>query len=214
MAKSFSKSDAIRFGWETTKRDFWFFAKVLCAVFLFFVVLGAIVEKFSESAPLLSFLVKIAGAAVGLILSMGFIKISLKYAGGARGEWEDLYTHTRFFWNFLLASILYGFIVLCGLILFIVPGILWAIRFRFFGYFIVDKDFGALDALRKSSHITQGVRGDLFLFFGILVFINVLGMMPFGLGLFFTIPTSLIATAWVYRKLLRDTGVGLRDENR
>lgn len=209
MVKIFSKRDALTFGWETTKRNFWFFAKVLCAVFLFFMVINMVAERFKESAPLFYFLINIGEVVIGLIVSMGLIKISLKFVDGMRGEWEDLYSQTRFFWDFLLSSILYGFIVLCGLILFIVPGVIWMVQFYFFRYFIIDKDLGAIDALRKSAHITRGARWNLLSFLGIAALINIIGILPFGIGLFFTIPTTLIASAWVYRALLANSESGL-----
>jgi len=95
--------------------------------------------------------------------------------------------------------------------LLIIPGIIWAIKFYFFSYLIVDKGLGPIEALKRSSAITDGSKWDLFLL-GLLLFgINLIGAIPFFLGWFVTIPISMVATAFVYRKLLSETGVPKTD---
>ncbi len=92
-----------------------------------------------------------------------------------------------------------------GLILLIIPGIIWAIQFCFYDYLIVDRGFGPVDALKKSSEITKGVKLDLFVFGMLLGIINLLGFICLVVGLFVTIPTTMVAMAFVYRKLLAQT---------
>lgn len=105
----------------------------------------------------------------------------------------------------MVGSIIYGVIVSLGLILLIIPGIVWAIKFQFFDYLIIDKGLGPIDALEKSSEITRGVKLDL-LTFGILIWIiNLLGLLCLVVGLFVTIPITVVAKAFVYRKLLHET---------
>ena len=109
------------------------------------------------------------------------------------------------FFDYLIGSILYGLIVVVGLILLIIPGIIWAIKFQFFDYLIVDKGLGPIDALEKSSDITRGVKWDLFAFGILLAIINILGFLCLVVGLFVTIPVTLVAMAFVYRELLPET---------
>ena len=89
----------------------------------------------------------------------------------------------------------------------IVPGIIWAIKFQYYGYFIVDKGLGPIKALEASSELTDGIKWDLFLF-GLLLFcINILGLLCLLIGSFATVPTTMLAYTFVYRKLesqLRD----------
>jgi uncharacterized membrane protein len=109
------------------------------------------------------------------------------------------------FFKYLIGDILYGLIIIGGLILLIIPGIIWAIQFQFFGYLIIDKGLGPIEALKKSSKITKGAKWDLFLLGILLVLINILGALALLVGLFATIPTTMIANAFVYRKLLSQT---------
>lgn len=56
---------------------------------------------------------------------------------------------------------------------------------------------------KKSSLITRGVKWDLFLFDLLLTLINFLGTLCLLIGLFATIPTSMMTTVFVYRKLAK-----------
>ena len=101
-----------------------------------------------------------------------------------------------------LASILVGLGVIGGLILFIVPGIILAIMWHFFGYVIVqDPATGPTDAMRRSAEITRGSRWQLF-GLGLLLFgINILGALACGIGIVFTYGITAIAVAYTYKTL-------------
>ena len=134
---------------------------------------------------------------------MGLIKIALKFCDGQKGKFDDLFAHFHLFFKYLAGSILYSLITLAGTILLIIPGIIWGIKFQYFAYFIVDKGLGPIEALKASSAITQGVKWELFLFGLLLFLINLLGLICLIVGIFATIPTVIVAYAFVYRKLER-----------
>jgi len=79
--------------------------------------------------------------------------------------------------------------------------VIWAIKYQFFGYLIVDRGLGPVEAIRKSAGVTDGAKVDLFLFGLLIAGINLLGMLALVVGLFVTLPLSLIAYAHVYRRL-------------
>jgi len=83
----------------------------------------------------------------------------------------------------------------------VIPGIIWAIKFQYFSYLMVDRGMGPIDALKESAKITEGVRTNLFFLKLLLVVINIVGMLFFVVGLLVTIPISIMAEAYVYRKL-------------
>ncbi len=80
-------------------------------------------------------------------------------------------------------------------------GIIWSIRLSKFPYFIIDKGRNPIDALKDSWGLTRGSTWNLLLFTLLLVLVNVLGALAFGVGLLATIPTTQLAHAFVYRKL-------------
>lgn len=142
---------------------------------------------------------------LNFIMGMGLIKIVLKFSDNKKGVFSDLFSSAHLFFKYLLGSILYGLIVLAGAILLIIPGIIWAIQFQFFTYFVIDRELNPIAALKKSSAITKGVKWNL-LGFGLLVgLINLAGLLCLAIGLFITVPTTMVAIAFIYRSLAKQT---------
>ncbi|MEK7502148.1 MAG: hypothetical protein AAB609_01320 [Patescibacteria group bacterium] len=143
--------------------------------------------------------------AISIVVQVGFTKIILDLHDGKPLNFSHLYTLYPLALRFLGASILYGFIVAVGFILLIIPGVIWALKFQFYSFLIVDKNIGIMDSLKKSSAMTEGIKMNLFLFAFLLVVINIAGALALIIGLFVTIPTTIMATVYVYRKLLSQT---------
>jgi len=140
-----------------------------------------------------------------IIISIGLITIALKFLDDEVPKFEDLFSFKPYFWRYFGASILTGLVVWAGLILLIVPGIYWALKFQFFGYFVVDQNCEPIESMRRSSQITQSVKWKLLGFGVFLAIINVIGAICLFVGLFVTVPVTLLAYSSVYRKLLSQT---------
>ena len=87
------------------------------------------------------------------------------------------------------------------LLLYFLPCFYMWIKIQFFPYLIISKELGPIEALKKSYDITEGQSVNLILFLSILVMINLIGLIPLGLGLVFTIPFSLVATGVMFTNL-------------
>ena len=201
-AEKFSISEAIHFGWNTMKSNLGFFIGLLIFVFLFTSLSSIIAAKATEANIFLGLIFYIADFSLSIIISIGLVKIALRFCDNEKGRFADIFSQYPLFPQYLVGSILYGLIVFAGTILLIIPGIIWGIQFCFYDYFIVDKGLGPIEALKRSSAITRGVKWDLFGFFLILSGINLLGALCLLIGLFVTIPTTMVALAFVYRKLM------------
>ena len=199
--KKFSIKEALSFGWNIMKSNFWFFVGLLLIIWSVSLVYGLIDDQIKEQTVLL-LIVALVFFVLNIIIAMGAIKIALKFHDGQKGRIADLFSCFRLFSKYLLSSIIYGLIVLVGLILLIIPGIIWAIKFQFFGYFIVDKGLGPIESLKQSAKITKDTKWTLFLFGLLSGLINLLGALLLLVGLFATVPTTMMAKAFVYRKLL------------
>jgi hypothetical protein len=85
-------------------------------------------------------------------------QISL-YAMIIRGTQIDLKKCVSRSWkhlfNLLIGSLIYIFFTFMGLLLFIVPGIIIAVRLSFYCFFIVLDDLKPVDALKKSAQVTK-----------------------------------------------------------
>jgi len=198
----FSIGDAIGFGWDTMKANIGFFIGVLLVAFVIEIIPEAVAQATREDAPAASALASLVSMIVQMAITMGIIRISLRFCDDENAEFADLFNCFPLLLKYLVGSILYMLIVVGGLILLVVPGIIWSIKFWFYGYFIVDRGMGPIEALKHSSAITRGTKWDLFLFGLLTAGINIVGALCCLVGLFATIPTTFVAFAYVYRTLL------------
>ena len=205
--QKFSIGEALAFGWDTMKSNLGFFIGLLIVWGLLITVPAIIAGMAMEANVFLGVILHIADFALTIVISMGLVKIALRFCDNEKGRFSDLFSQYRLFFNYLLALILYMLIVSGGFVLLIIPGIIWGIKFWFFDYFVIDKRLGPIEALKRSYAITTGVKWNLFVFFLAVTGINLLGALALLVGLFATIPTTMVACAFVYRRLLAQTEI-------
>jgi uncharacterized membrane protein len=200
MTNKFSKKEAISFGWKVMKENFWFFFGLLIVMGLvnFFPEIAKALLKEKTFITIANFI----AFALGLILQLGFIKICLKFYDNQKPKFSEFFLQYPLFFKMFFGYILYLLIVIAGLILFIIPGIIFAIKFFFYKYFIVDEGLGPIEALKRSWRIAKGSGWNLFAFILLISAVNLLGVLAFVVGLLLTLPTTALATVFVYRKLL------------
>ncbi|OHA87213.1 MAG: hypothetical protein A3A96_02670 [Candidatus Zambryskibacteria bacterium RIFCSPLOWO2_01_FULL_39_39] len=143
-----------------------------------------------------------------IIIRIGYTKIFLKISDGENTKFVEIFQEYKIFWRYLGVSILCGLAVLGGLILLIIPGIIWAVRFSFAGLIVVDTNIGPIVAMKESYAITKGKFWKLLGFFVVLGLINILGVLVLIVGLLVSVPVSIFAWIYVYRELSK-TKAGL-----
>jgi hypothetical protein len=203
-ARPFSSPEALRFGWRTTMANL----KPLVALGALGGFLSLVNHALSwedGAGPLLAVGVRILQAFVTLAL----VRVSLKLHDGERIDWGRAGDLLAGFFPYLLTYVLYGLIVLGGLVLLVVPGILWAVQFGFATFAAVDAKLDPIEALRTSSRLTKGERWHLVGFGLVCLGANVLGLLAFGVGLLVTIPTTMLAAAHVFRRLQARAAIAL-----
>jgi uncharacterized membrane protein len=199
----FSLSSAVKFGWETVKSNLVFF--IVLEIIAIFVpsVVNSLASSFSRSFPLLSFLLFVVGLGLRFVISLGLLKIALMFVDGKKAQLEDLFSvrQPELVLKYIGAAIIYVLLVGVGLLFLIIPGIYFLLSYFFYNYAVIDKGAGPIDALRISGNLTRGVKLDLLVFLIVLLAINLLGLLVFLVGVLVTLPISMLATAYVYRKL-------------
>ncbi len=198
--------EAIQFGWQIMKKNFFFFVGIMFFIIAIQLV-PAILANFNYSENFFSsdialIIIYLFTVVVGIIVGMGVIKLSLNFCDNKKNSFSTLFSQYRLFFIYLLSTIIYSIIVLLGFIFLIIPGVYFAIRFAFFEYFIIDKKMGIIKSLKESWRVTKGNFWGILAFSFIAIIINILGALSLLLGLFVTIPITMIAWAFIYRKLL------------
>jgi hypothetical protein len=146
-------------------------------------------------------LATIAQQILELFLGLGLARIGLNIVSDKPVDIGMLFGEGRKLGSAILASILYALMVIVGLVLLVVPGIYLALRFGQYKYAIVDKDLGAIDALKYSAKITQGNLLNLF-GLGVVCFLIVIaGLLALVVGLIVAIPVTFLAGVVAYRWL-------------
>lgn len=199
--KDFSIGEAYRFGWQATWANIGFLLGFMVLALVIQYLPGLLSEA-TKDLPLVSVFLSIFSFVINVIVGMGFVKTGLRLASNEKGDLSDLYAHWPLFLRFLGVTILSGLAVMGGFLLLIIPGIIIAIRLQFAQYLLVDKNTGVMESLKKSWEMTKGVTLKLFLFGLVGILINLAGFLCLIIGLLAAIPTTLIASAYVYKKFL------------
>jgi uncharacterized membrane protein len=195
----FAPGDELRFGWQKTLAHLkpWI---VLFAISAFLSFLQNSLTRTSSgvtTSPLLALCVQ----ALQVAVTLASLRIALRLADDHPVGDLDLKKLLAGYLPFLLTQLLFGLIVAAGLILLIVPGVIWAVTYGFAPFLCVAEGYDPIESLRESRRLTTGHRRSLFVFGLLLVGINLLGACALGIGLAVTVPTTMIAAAHVLRRL-------------
>lgn len=189
--------------WERLKEVWRSYYQVL-AVFFGLALLAEFsldrAEKSKDSVLLL--LVQLASICILVVTQSGLIYILLRIIKKQAINIEHLFSQKQLWVRFFIASIAYQLLVGLGLILLIVPGIYWLIKYSQYGYLLIDKQLTVSDAFKQSANLTDGLLLKIFEFMLIALVINVLGLAALGVGVVITIPVTLIAFTLLYKALL------------
>ncbi|HNU76556.1 MAG TPA: hypothetical protein PKL88_02485 [bacterium] len=151
--------------------------------------------------------VGVIGILVSTALRMGYVNLTLDSVRNKQVYYKTILNQMSLkkAWRFLIANFLVTLNIIVGLILFIIPGILYALKYYFVSYLIVDKDMKPREAMKESGRLTKGVRFKLVSLTVVYFLIAILGFLVFGVGV---IPASIvisIANAYIFNKLLEQS---------
>ena len=188
-------------GWRLFKSNASVFVISMLLLFLSWVVLEIAVvflHRFGLAIWLtlhLAWVLLFAGMLVGLhVMALKSVDAEIPRVG-------DLFASLERGPAYLLALGIYCLAVSGGLVLLIVPGIYFAIRYCLFAQIITDTSASALPGLRKAAALARGNRASLGALFLIAFLLNIAGMALLGIGLIISFPVSLLAIAGFYRCL-------------
>ncbi|MDB4933308.1 MAG: hypothetical protein JWP87_280 [Labilithrix sp.] len=199
--EAFSVSEALRYGWETFKRNVGPATLLALATLVATFLVDGLAQQATARAGALAFGSTLLSKLMHALLSFLWVRFALAVHDGRPIGTRELLPSGLMFVNFLAVSIMYGLLVMAGLVLLVVPGLYLAVRYGFVGFVVADGRPDPMGAFRESSQLTRGVRGRLFLLAVVLFLMNIAGALVFGIGLLLTLPMTVFATAYVYRRL-------------
>ena len=198
--RRFDIGEAVAAGWQR----FWPNILPMAAFALIVWAVNGVFQILQRDANAgVRFVLSLISFVISQLVAIGWIKIALDITDGRPVNAQAVIDKFRLVLPYLVAALVYAVMVGLGLILLIVPGIILAIVFAFYGFHIVDTgSTNPVEALRRSADITRGHRWQLFLFGLLLLGINILGILLLIIGVLITSGISLLAVAHVYRRLV------------
>lgn len=196
--KPFEIRDVIRQSWVMFLEHWGVLWGALASAIAINVVFDLLTSSAEHGTVGTLLLISLVSIAVTSLVQLGMVRISLHIVRNEYADIAMLVTEYRYLLRYIGASVLYALMVGIGMLLLVIPGIVWAIKYSLYAYTILDKDLSVMDAFAHSAHITDGTKWHLFWFGVVFILLVVVSIVPFGLGLIATLPMGMVAGALLY----------------
>jgi uncharacterized membrane protein len=135
----------------------------------------------------------------------GTTKFLLRVARGESPPLNEVFSGMPFLGRVLLGNILFFVAYYIGALFCFVPGVIFALGCSQWMYFVVDKGLSPVDALKQSWALTNGHKGQLFLYFILAALVGLAGYLACGVGIFIAIPIIQLGQTYIYLRLQGET---------
>ncbi len=127
-------------------------------------------------------------------VNFAFLKAARKEAPAVK----DIFEVFQNYWSAVLANLLVAIIVLVGLVLLIVPGIIFACKLAFVPYLIVERKMEVIQAVKTSWNMTTGHAVTIFLMGLLAIPLAIAGLLVLCVGIIPVIMWVGVAFASMY----------------
>ena len=197
---------AIGYGWKKFQEHAKEFVLLTLAAFLV-IIFWQFVSSFIQNnlpANLFGTLLALGIRVVGFVISM-LVQAGIWRAGLAvtRGETPNvnMLTQTDNLGPYVLTSIVVGIGTFIGIILCVIPGIIWLVLTAFAPLVALDKGVGPGEAISTSIDWVKNNAGRVILVLVVAYVVYVLGIVACCVGLLVSMPVALVAITYSYRIL-------------
>lgn len=177
------------------------------AVFVVFAVLSWIVQPSvdaGETNPFASFnfasiVVNLLSTIVGYVVSGFLYRGALDETEGRKFSLGDTLSRVPI-GPVILTSILVSIGVTIGMVLCVLPGVVFAFLSYFALLFVVDKNQSPIDAIKSSISLIAANFGQALLLAVLAILVIIVGACLCGVGLLAAYPIATIAAAYAYKR--------------
>ena len=207
----FSPLEAFSRGRELTEGSKWPLNKALAIAFIALIVIygvfvgipSSLITTNPDSSIYLALglLGQLIYSTAMLPINTSFTLIGAKRAAGGDIDQAMLWAYFPKTLKLLGTYILIMVAVVIGLLLLVIPGIYLAFSYTFALVLVADKDLGIWEAMEISR---KTISKRWFSFAGLLVLlgvVNMIAIIPLGIGLIWSIPWTIITMGEVYRNM-------------
>jgi uncharacterized membrane protein len=202
MEDKINFSDLFKTAWRALLNQFWLLVGLSVGfTIIFSLILIYIIPAKGESISIGGVIVALLSLLLLCLFYLGFLKNCIQTLEGDEPQFSAYGQVSGNLFSFLIATILFGILIIIGLALLVVPGIYLIVRLQYFYAFMADEKTGIIESFKKSWEITKGQSLKLFLLMLLMLLISFAGMIAFVIGIFITTPLIALMYASVYRKL-------------
>ena len=210
--KGFSVGDVLKFSFREWKKNWTLWLGITLFAVLIPMLPQALLLNVSEDAILPQVGLHTIRLLLTVLVHMGILTVALKAAKEQSFTFSDFFSKFHLFPSYLLGKILFIAGMIIGLFLLVVPGIVFALKFNLWPFFVLDRDVTGLDSLKESNKAVEGVKWDILLFWIAAILLNIFGFLLLGVGFLITWPVTLIAWSKIYLRLTTVSEVAIREQ--
>lgn len=205
--------------WSLTKGAKWQFHLAFLFYTLFYLgilalavglisTLGLMPEETAEMGGILRFaaaanhpLSTLITTIAPISVVVGIFMLAIRRAAGQSFSATSIFNYFGQTLKLAITAILMYIFIIIGFLLLVIPGIYLTVAYYMAMPLVIEKNMGPWEALETSR---KAISKRWFAVFGLvfcLVFINLVGIIPLGIGLIWTLPMSVIAFGILYRNM-------------
>jgi uncharacterized membrane protein len=151
----------------------------------------------------------IVGELVYLVVASFFVaglsRFALKVARGEPYSFNDLFSGAPIYVSVVVANVIVVAAVSIGLFFLVIPGVIVALGLSMALPLIVDRGIGPVEALSASWKLSEGHKGNLFIFALLVSAMLFAGLCACFVGILLVFPIALIGQMYIYLKLTGQT---------
>ncbi len=209
--------DLVWFAWKTVTSNIVFFVWValsyiaVWAVFVipsFYIQFTAAMHNQGHIQPdyIIPYtVIQVLSAIFNVVITIGWVRIGLAFCDGYKPTVGMLFNFHGCFWRFLGVLLLFYLIIAAGIVLLVVPAMIWGVKYSMAMFFVIDKGLGPIEALKASARATNGMKWHWLGLMMVSSFVMMLGLMCLYVGGIISYPMGLIIMALGYRQLSAQT---------
>lgn len=200
MEAKFTISGIFKDSLKAAKSQMWVLAGLLVGFCIISFTLSAVLLPMQQSVTG-QFVINLLNGLLSSLFMLGYLKNLFQTLDGIEPQFSAYGQQSRKILTLLGAYILCVFLVMVGLCLLVLPGIYLLLRLQFFSALIVEEDAGVCSSLKRSWQLTKGKVLPLFCLSLAMLGVNLVGIILFGVGLFFSAPIAYMMYCSAFRRL-------------
>jgi uncharacterized membrane protein len=208
-------SGSLREGWAAFKREplvliGLYLLKVAFTLLALWIIKGGIFSDilyWNQAGPFYKLHEMVVISLVSIVdnlFTVGLLYAALRIVRREPAPFMTLFSAFRKFVPLVVVQVIVHALVGFGVIFFIIPGIFIALAFAQWPFLIMDRNADIIGSLEGSWRMMSGYKAEFLLLWLVLIAINILGVIPLGVGLIFTVPLTYAVQAAFYDRALRE----------